>query len=88
MPTIYQIVILALIAAFVVLVMSKTETRYKIRDLCDENGLEQIAKMFDCDFCFSFWSAVVVAIVITIITDDARWLVSPILSAPITRFLI
>ena len=88
MPTIYQIIVLALIAAFIVLVMSKTETRYKLRDLCDEKGLKQIAKMFDCDFCFGFWSAVVVAAVITIITADVGWLVSSILSAPITRVLV
>lgn len=88
MPTIYQIIVLALIAAFIVLVMSKTETRYTLRDLCDEKGLKQIAKMFDCDFCFGFWSAVVVAIVITTVTADVGWLVSPILSAPITRFLV
>lgn len=88
MPTIYQIVVIALTAAFIVLVMSKTETRYKLRDWCDKKGLKQIAKMFDCDFCFGFWSAVVVAVVITIVTTDAGWLVSPILSAPITRFLV
>lgn len=88
MPTIYQIIILALIAAFIVLVMSKIETRYKLRDLCDEKGLKQIAKMFDCDFCFGFWSAVVVAIVITIATADVKWIIAPIMSAPITRFLI
>lgn len=88
MPTIYQIVILALIAAFIVLVMSKTETRYKLRDLCDEKGLKQIAKMFDCDFCFGFWSAVVVAIIITIATADVMWIIAPIMSAPITRFLV
>lgn len=88
MPTIYQIIVLALIAAFIVLVMSKAETRYKLRDLCDEKGLKQIAKMFDCDFCFGFWSAVAVAVVITIVTADVGWLVSPFLSAPITRFLV
>lgn len=88
MPTIYQIIVLALIAAFIVLVMSKTETRYKLCDWCDEKGFKQIAKMFDCDFCFGFWSAVVVAIVITIVTADVGWLISPILSAPITRFLV
>ena len=88
MPTIYQIIVLALIAAFIVLVMSKTETRYKLRDLCDEKGLKQIAKMFDCDFCLGFWSAVAIAIVITIITADIGWLTTPILSAPLTRFLV
>ena len=88
MPTIYQIIVLALIAAFIVLIMSKTETRYKLRDLCDEKGLEQIANMFNCDFCFGFWSAVAVALVITIITADVRWMIAPILSAPITRFLV
>lgn len=88
MPTIYQIIVLALIAAFIVLVMSKTETRYKLRDWCDEKCLKQIAKMLDCDFCFGFWSAVVVAVVITIVTADVGWLVSPFLSAPITRFLV
>lgn len=88
MPTIYQIVILALITAFIVLVMSKTEARYKLRDWCDEKGLKQIAKMFDCDFCLGFWSAVAIAIVITIITADIGWLTAPILSAPLTRFLV
>lgn len=88
MPTIYQIIVLALIAAFIVLVMSKTEIRYKLRDWCDEKGLKQIAKMFDCDFCFGFWSAVAVAVVITIVTADIGWLISPFLSAPITRFLV
>lgn len=88
MPTIYQIIVLALIAAFIVLVMSKTEARYKLRDWCDEKCLKQIANMFDCDFCFGFWSAVVVAVVITIVTADVGWLVSPFLSAPITRFLV
>lgn len=88
MPTIYQIIVLALIAAFIVLVMSKTEARYKLRDKCYEKGLKQIANMFDCDFCFGFWSAVVVAIVITTVTADIGWIIAPILSAPITRFLV
>ena len=88
MPTIYQIIVLALIAAFIVLVMRTTETRYKLRDWCDEKGLKQIAKMFDCDFCLGFWSAVAIAIVITVITADIGWLTTPILSAPLTRFLV
>lgn len=88
MPTIYQIIIVALAAAFIVLVAIKTQTRYKVRDLCDVHGLKLIAQMLDCDFCFGFWSGVAVAIVLSIITLDLTWITVPIFSSPLTRYLI
>lgn len=92
MPTLYQIIFIALIAAFVVLITSKTMIRYKVRDLCDENqnvkAFKYISKMLDCDFCFGFWSAFFIAVIMAFMTHDISWLFVPILSAPITRFLI
>lgn len=88
MPTIYQIVIIALIAAFLVLFTVKTNIRYNLRDFCDYNRLHIIAKMLDCDFCFCFWTNLIIAIFFAVITQDFNWLYVPIYATPITRFLI
>lgn len=88
MPTIYQIIITALAAAFLVSFATASDARYEIRDWCDTKKLSIIAKMLDCDFCFSFWTNLIVAIIISIVTQDASYLLVPIFSAPITRFLL
>ena len=88
MPTIYQTVIVALLAAFTILVLSKTSIRYKLRDICDTKKLKYISKMLDCDFCFGFWLAVLIAVICFAITLQHSWLIAPFLSAPITRLLV
>ena len=88
MPTIYQIVIVALLAAFIIHVLSKTNMRYKLRDICDAKKLKYISKMLDCDFCFGFWLAVLIAVICFAITLQYNWLITPFLSAPLTRLLV
>ena len=88
MPTIYQTVIIALLAAFTILVLSKTSIRYKLRDLCDTKKLKYISKMLDCDFCFGFWLAVLIVVICFAITLQCNWLMAPFLSAPLTRLLV
>lgn len=88
MPTIYQTVIVALSAAFTILVLSKTNIRYTLRDMCDAKKLKHISKMLDCDFCFGFWLAVLIAVISFAITLQCNWLITPFLSAPLTRLLV
>ena len=88
MPTIYQTAIVALLAAFTILVLSKTDIRYKLRDICDTKKLKYISKMLDCDFCFGFWLAVLIAVISFAITLQCNWLITPFLSAPLIRLLV
>jgi len=95
MPTIYQITIIALLTAFIILGATKTEIRYKVRDAFDSLYLKRkiklyvlIASMLNCDYCFSFWMSLLISIVAFIISRDTTWLLTPILSTPIARFLL
>lgn len=93
MPTIHQIIIITLLAAFIILWSMKTECRYLIRDkfdkLSDKNKIYQlIVKMLDCDFCLSFWVSSALAIFMFIIAFDYSWLIVPFLSTPLIRFIL
>lgn len=88
MPTIYQIIIVALLVAFIVLATSISGIRDKARDWCDKYNAPIIAKMLNCDFCFSFWTGILISLVLVMITKDASYMIIPILSTPITRLLL
>lgn len=95
MPTIYQIIIITLLAAFIILWSMKTEYRYLIRDKFDTLSNRKknkvyhlIAEMLDCDFCLSFWVSLAVAFYMYILTFDYSWLIVPFLSTPLIRFII
>lgn len=88
MPTIYQIIILALLASFILLFLTKTGYRYNLRDFYYLAGFLKIAKMLDCDFCFSFWLSLALAILLAILYRDLSWAAVPIFSTPLTRFLL
>ena len=88
MPTIYQITIVTLTVAFVILVISKSNLRYTLRDKCDLKGLNLLARLLDCDFCLSFWLAVTVAIIFSVVTQQSSWLMTPFLSAPLIRIML
>lgn len=86
-----EIVFTALLAAFVVLVFSKTGARYEVRDWCDRNGLCKVADMLDCDFCFGFWTCVFTALclsVLGVLPLSGYVALIPLCAAPITRFLL
>lgn len=88
MSTIYQIIVVSLLSAFIILVMNKSEMRDKLRDYNCRIANFKIAKMLECDFCFGFWIAVVIATILSVITFDTSWMLVPFMSAPITRFLV
>ena len=88
MPEICKIIIVALGAAFIVLLMNKTGLREKMRDALDLKGVKFIPDMLDCDFCISFWSAVVICFVASIFTLDFTWIFIPVFSSPLTRYFI
>ena len=84
MPTLYQIVTIALLAAFIIHFISKIG----LRDLVIEKGGYFISRAFDCDFCLSFWVNLSICIILVIITTNIALLVIPFLSVPITRILL
>lgn len=87
MPTIYQIIIVALLASFVILFLGKTNIRYTVRNYFDSIGITIIADMLDCDFCLSFWTCFIVSIIFWIFAWPIS-IILPLCSAPITRYLI
>lgn len=88
MPTLYQIILIALFSTFVELFMSKSGFRYLLRDQCDDIDFALIAKMLDCDFCLGFWLSVIISIVMVLITLDPSYFYVPVFATPIIRFLI
>ena len=88
MPTLYQIILIALFSAFVELFMIISGFRYWLRDQCDYIDFTLIAKMLDCDFCLGFWLSVIISIVMVLITLDPSYFYVPVFATPIIRFLI
>ena len=88
MPTLYQIILTALCAVFIILFLTKIGFREKARNFCDMNGLSIVAKMLDCDFCFSFWTNVIISIIMMTTFNEFSYMLIPIFSTPITRYLL
>lgn len=79
-----DIIITALFSAFVILLI----TKIGLRDFVIEQGPKLISKMFNCDFCLSFWVNVFVALLVISCTGFLPFIIAPIFAAPITRILI
>lgn len=77
-------VIVALVAAFGVLLLRK----WGVIEYMQVHGSDFIAKLAQCDFCLSWWACVVFAIMLALFTGNAMFLLIPICSTPITRFLL
>lgn len=88
MPTIYQIATISLLAAFIVLVSSKTGLREKAQLIFAKYKLLLVVKMLDCDFCFGFWTSVVLSIVFSFVQHDFSILLVPFFSSPLVRFIL
>ena len=90
MSTVYFItVVLALIyialaSAFVILLIGKLG----IRDNIIAKAPKLISQLFECDFCLSFWTSLVLAIFLAIFFREMSILFVPVISTPITRTLI
>lgn len=78
------LVCVALTAAFIILLTGKLG----IRDSIIAKAPKLISKLFDCDFCLSFWVSFILAIILAIFFKEISVLFIPIISTPITRILI
>lgn len=75
---------IALAAAFVILLIGKLG----IRDSVIAKAPKLISQLFDCDFCLSFWTSAILAVILAIFFSEFSILFIPIISTPITRILI
>lgn len=78
------LVCVALTAAFIILLIGKLG----IRDSIIAKAPKLISKLFDCDFCLSFWVSLILAIILAIFFKEISVLFIPIISTPITRILV
>ena len=78
------LIYIALAAAFAILLSGKLG----IRDNIVAKAPKLISQLFDCDFCLSFWTSVILAIILAIFFREMNILFIPIISTPITRILI
>lgn len=81
---ILYIVIVALLAAFVLSLLRK----WGVIEWVQVHGNDFFAKMFNCDFCLSWWAGVVLSVVILILTGNPVLLGVPFCSTMITRKLL
>jgi hypothetical protein len=80
----FHILVVSLLSAFIILFLSKTGLRDDF--IITSPGL--LSEMFSCDFCFSFWTAMIICIVSSVYYWDAYLLLLPFVTTPITRVLI
>ena len=78
------VVMIALAAAFVVLLLKK----WGIAEWYQIHGNEFVSKLFSCDLCMSFWVSVVMSMAVAAVTGDIFVCMMPVLSTPITRMLV
>lgn len=79
-----MLVFIALISAFIILLI----TKIGLRDFVIERSPKLISEMFNCDFCLSFWTNVFMTIIVISYTGFLPFMAIPILATPITRILI
>lgn len=90
MSTVYFITMLSALiyisssAAFAILLAE----RLSIRDKIVAEAPKLISQLFECDFCLSFWTSLILAIILAIIFNEMSIIFIPIVSTPITRILL
>lgn len=82
---IWNVILLALSATFILLLITKLGWREKVQIY----GPKLISRMFNCDFCISFWICFVLSVLLfTFVDRDWLALSYPIFASPIVRKLI
>ena len=81
---IYNIIVVALIAAFVLTLLRK----WGVIEWVQIHGNDFFSKMFNCDFCLSWWACVLTCFFALIFTGDPAFLGVPFCSTMITRVLL
>lgn len=77
-------VLTALMAAFAILLMKK----WGITEWVQVHGDAVMSRLFACDLCLSFWVSVIITVIALCFVDDARVMMVPVLSTPVTRMLV
>lgn len=84
MTFLFFAVVIACSSAFLILFIGKTG----IRNFVISISPKLISELFDCDFCLSFWSSLILAAALAIIFSDMSLVFAPIVSTPIARHLL
>lgn len=81
----FTIVVVALAAAFVVLLVKK----WGIAEWYQINGDGFTSRLFSCDLCMSFWAAVMLLPLVAIYICGDMWILTvPVFSTPLTRLMV
>lgn len=80
----FYTVVVALVAAFGLTLLRK----WRVIEWVQVHGNDFFAKMFNCDFCLSFWSGLALSILCVFITGNPALLLVPFCSTMITRFML
>lgn len=79
-----SIILIALASAFVLTLAYK----WGVIEWMQVYGDKIISQMANCDFCLSFWSNVIVCMVVMLVVDDVTVGLAPLFSTMITRKLL
>lgn len=79
-----SIILIALASAFVLTLAYK----WGVIEWMQVHGDKIISQMANCDFCLSFWSNVIVCMVVMLVVDDVTIRLAPLFSTMITRKLL
>ena len=80
----FYTVVVALVAAFGLSLLRK----WRVIEWVQVHGNDFFAKMFNCDFCLSFWSGLALSILCVFISGNPVLLLVPFCSTMITRRLL
>lgn len=80
----FYTVVTALVAAFGLTLLRK----WGVVEWVQVHGNKFFAKMFNCNFCLSFWAGLALSILFVFITGNPALLLVPFCSTMITRFLL
>ena len=84
MNTMELLLIVALAAAFVVLLVKK----WGIAEWMQIHAGEFFSKLFSCDLCMSFWACVIITAVVVVYERDLTLVLLPVVTTPVTRMLV
>ena len=84
MLSVEVIVLVALLAAFFVMLVKK----WGWAEWMQIHGDKYLSQLFSCDLCMSFWMAMIICMVLACWYDDGIWMTIPMFSTPISRMLV
>lgn len=84
MSVLHQIIIVALITTFIVLLISKIG----LRDFIITEGPEKVSQLFSCDFCLCFWIGLTITLIAHFVVGWPFTLILPACSTPMARYLL